>query len=149
MENKNMKIIFLDIDGVLNCNDDFKGRKTSKVLNKLMIERLHKIIEKTAAKVVLSSTWRLHKTHLSYLRRNGVKYVDKTIDLGFPPSERRGKRGAEIDHWLGEHPHVKKFVILDDYDDMSYEHTSVFVQTNEFEGLTDEQVEKAIEILNS
>jgi len=59
------------------------------------------------------------------------------------------QRGDEIEAWLNEHPEVKKFVILDDDNDMRnlMDH---LIQTDFYKkGLTSELADKAIEILNS
>ena len=67
-----MKVIFLDIDGVLNSSIDFfelrkfghpvNEIKGSKVINRGHLALLQQIIEDTDAKIVLSSTWRMHYT---------------------------------------------------------------------------------------
>lgn len=61
-----MKIIFLDIDGVLNTTETFiKRRKNYErtgvftlEIDEFRLEYLKKIIDITGAKIVLSSTWR-------------------------------------------------------------------------------------------
>jgi len=141
-----MKIIFLDVDGVLNCQGDFKG-KSLHVLNKDMIARLDKIKEATGAKVVLISTWRKFRKHRDYLKKNGVKFIDRTIDFCLPPSERYGQRGAEIEHWLNKRPDIKKYVIIDDEWDFLEYQRPLLVKTQWLVGMQDEHVEQAINIL--
>lgn len=61
-----MKLIFLDIDGVLNTSQTFKRRyyeykKTGKYnleIDEFRLNYLRQIVEATNAKIVLSSTWR-------------------------------------------------------------------------------------------
>src|SRR5260370_6892656 len=56
-----MKIIFLDVDGVLN-HSGTEGWKTTKdafVLDDECLKQLSRILISTDAKIVLSSTWRL------------------------------------------------------------------------------------------
>ena len=54
-----MKVIFLDIDGVLNCGTTTELTKTGdRFVENKFIERLKKIVDETGAKVVLSSDWR-------------------------------------------------------------------------------------------
>ena len=57
-------------------------------------------------------------------------------------------RGYEIKRFLIEHPEIENYVILDDVANMLSEQQSHFVQTRFYYGLTDEDTEKAIEILN-
>jgi len=51
-----MKIIFLDIDGVLNCDKTPNPRKFPYVVDKKLLARLHGLLERTKARVVLSSS---------------------------------------------------------------------------------------------
>ena len=53
-----MKIIFLDIDGVLNCDKTPNPRKFPYIVDKKLLARLKKLLDRTGAKVVLSSSWR-------------------------------------------------------------------------------------------
>lgn len=64
-----MKIIFLDIDGVLNSESYFGtvGYLSSsdiyyKQIDLCAVQLLKKIIDKTKAGIVLSSCWRIGKT---------------------------------------------------------------------------------------
>ena len=88
-----MKIIFLDIDGVLNAFNDFDEmflefqltgvKKVVIDINKVL--RLKEIIDKTGAKIVLISSWK------KYLKRRGDTFItnnknyklilNKSIDL--------------------------------------------------------------------
>lgn len=53
-----MKIIFLDIDGVLNVN--FNGRdKYGRIFHPNFVDNLRDIINRTGAKIVISSTWKM------------------------------------------------------------------------------------------
>ena len=47
------KVIFLDVDGVMNSN-----RSTEPTIAEDMVKRLAHIVEKTEASIVLSSSWR-------------------------------------------------------------------------------------------
>jgi HAD domain in Swiss Army Knife RNA repair proteins len=53
-----MKIIFLDIDGVLNCKGTPNPRKFPYIVDPKLLNRLQRLLERTGAEVVLSSTWR-------------------------------------------------------------------------------------------
>lgn len=118
-----MKIIFLDIDGVLNCELWYKQR--FEILDRsvvtgnyplyefapFLIERLNKIIEATDAKVVVSSTWRLTRTTKQLQDiLNSVGFKGEVIDVtphfyatGHVDDKKINytiPRGCEIDWWL-------------------------------------------------
>ncbi len=103
-----MKVIFLDVDGVI-CLD-------GQNMDQVAMSCLKEIVEKTQAKVVISSTWRLYHQHLSYLREElnkiGIDPLDVTEDL-----KGLNRRHDEISKWLADHPDVEKFAILDDWPD--------------------------------
>lgn len=149
-----MKVIFLDIDGVLNLisqgHDKYGG-----IFHTHFIENLKHIIEETNAKIVVSSTWRA--SGLQYLR-------DMWKDRNYPgeiiaitPKLRDCRiRGKEISVFM-ELFHIDNYVILDDDTDMLDEQLNNFVKcSNNFDhtdhvegyGLTKECTEQAIKILN-
>ncbi len=147
-----MKIIFLDCDGVLVTQPLFGTRykngnnKPFDTLDKNCVDKLNILIEKTGAKLVLSSTWRFDKEYsaIEYLNTNGVKGEF----VGITPTSQTGIRGTEIQKFIEKFDgSVDKFVILDDDSDM--EHLSChLVKINMKIGLTDEDIEKALEILS-
>jgi hypothetical protein len=53
-----MKVIFLDIDGVLNCDKTPNPRKFPYLVDKKLLTRFKRLLDRTKAKVVLSSSWR-------------------------------------------------------------------------------------------
>lgn len=154
------KIIFLDVDGVLNSQDQIVAQEGKRSFLfgtfDFHVEKLARIVKETDAKIVMSSTWRsffdkdeekgshfyIHITER--FRKFGIELSDRTPFYGFD-----GKRGLEIKDWLSRHPEVEKFVILDDeaFDIRDY-YKKEFVKTNFMSGLLDEHVEKAIKILN-
>lgn len=155
-----MKILFLDIDGVLNSREYDRHRNWNEQtdIDETRLPLVKEIIDKTGAKIVLISTWRSHWNRDEslcdedgmYINRLFSKYgltiYDKTPDLGL-----LSKRKDEVKAWLAEHTgEVERFVILDDYrfgwDGLSdfYIHTN----PNYGLGLEEEHVEKAIVLLN-
>ena len=145
------KIIFLDIDGVLNCNKT--TRKTMSgytFIGNRQLKNLRNIINATQAKVVLSSDWRYDRDDPKYngdyleleaeLMRYGIQFY------GFTPELPSAHRGAEIAQWLTEHPEVSNFVILDDRTDME-PHKDHWVQTVMARGLGKDETDAAIKIL--
>jgi len=141
-----MKVIFLDVDGVLNDND----RKKPKVQED-KVKLLKEIAEKTEANLVLSSDWRYWWDKpdedfillVEMLRKFGMELISKT------PITRHGYRGAEIYQWMNEWrgEQVEKFVIIDDCDDMK-PYMDRLVQTLHNQGLAKIHVEKAIKLLD-
>lgn len=119
-----MKIIFLDIDGVLNSDEyfdkisnlDIQGIEQEIDIEKVKL--LKEAINETGAKVVLSSSWRYTRKgqQLKELLSNYEIYVDSTPFI-------QNERGLEIKQWLSENQCIEDFVILDDelfdsYDDV-------------------------------
>lgn len=147
-----MNIIFLDVDGVLNCNSSRVFTKSGcQFIEDKYIERLKRIIDETSAKVVLSSDWRLDREppYDSDFLELKHKLLEYEISFcGFTPNYWTQERGFEIDQYLKSHPEVKKFVILDDRCDM-FPHKQRLVRTDPSVGLTDEDVEEAIWLLKS
>lgn len=60
----------------------------------------------------------------------------------------RQTRGHEIEKWLDEHDYIDRYVIVDDDSDFLPSQMKYFVQTDGRVGLTMENAEKIIEILN-
>lgn len=156
-----MKVIFLDIDGVLNHENHYKWLMETdeptplqrvypySEFNPRSCKILNRIIDETDAKIVLSSSWRLD----GITRMNNLfKYFGLPRIYDITPSlcERFGSlcRGKEIDKWLNEHPEVTKYVILDDDSDMEEHQLPFFIKTDPYkDGLNNEIANKVIEIL--
>jgi len=140
-----MKVVFLDIDGVLN--DAFTTQALMDDTPKREhLDCLKEILDKTGAKVVLSSTWRLFSDS-----RNIVKNCLQNIgsDIYDITKELSKGRGAEIAEWISRHSEVESFVILDDDISDMKQFKNNIVKTTFYHGLLPEHIEKAIKILNS
>jgi len=105
------RIIFLDIDGVLNCSHTPNPRKLPYIVDKRLLARFRKLVARTGAGVVLSSSWRIDPVGCLAARYWGIPFIDVSPDMP------RSPRSAEIRRWLRAHPAVKRFVIIDDEDD--------------------------------
>lgn len=148
------KIIFLDVDGVLNSEEfsrwlwDNHEKKYCgyELLDQRAILCLQDIVFVTGAEIVLSSSWRLSKHCMTMLeeqlRPYNLEIFDKTI------SDPTGERGDEIKEWLSRHPEVTHFVILDDDSDMSDVKDHLIKTTFQY-GLQAEHAAKAIEMLTT
>jgi Swiss Army Knife RNA repair-like protein len=106
-----MKVIFLDIDGVLNCERTRNPRKFPYVVDKKLLGRLERLLDRTGAKVVLSSTWRCDPIGLLAARYWRIPFFD------ICPDRPRSPRRQEILAWLSKHPKVTRFAVIDDEDD--------------------------------
>jgi len=160
---KKIKIIFLDIDGVLNGRyQDWKSVNRYYNLDPDKIKLLNRIIEKSSTddcptKIVLSSTWRLDFTD------KRIDFAGHAIDMFFEAVGiipccigRTGyyntKRGNEILLWLARYQltgdkEIESICILDDDNDMEAM-MKWLVNTDNTFGLVEKDVEKAISMLN-
>jgi hypothetical protein len=129
-----MRVIFLDIDGVLNCWETTERWRGFIGIDPKLAQRLAELVRVTSAKVVLSSTWRRDPDWLKTMQANHVVgLIDRTPLLPNRP------RGEEIDLWLHEHPEVERYAIIDDDSDMLDEQMSSYFRTSFYEdGLTEE-----------
>lgn len=142
-----VKVIFLDVDGVLNNNRTVRTTKNLYTfVGKRHIRNLKHIINATGAKVVLSSDWRYDRddpksnSDFLELKHELLKYGIRFY--GFTPELPDAHRGAEIEQWLKEHTEVEDYVILDDRTDME-PNKDHWVQTVMNRGLGTEEAEAA------
>lgn len=151
-----MKVIFLDIDGVLNSlrscvalgGYPFPGRSKERdwhLFDEVAVGLLRRAVRKTGAVCVLSSSWRLGMDvpELKDLAdRLGVPIIGKTRDTY--GSERRG---PQIRDWLLSNPEVDRYAILDDDSDMMPEQMPYFVKVFYDEGFSYAQHKQLIDVL--
>jgi hypothetical protein len=135
-----MKIIFLDIDGVLNTTHTENPRKFPYLVEPELVERLKALKEATGAEIVLSSTWRYDPVGLLAAKHHGIPFIDATPDLPQKP------RCDEIAQWIHVHPGVERFIVIDDEDD-DLEALPLF-QPSDKVGLNQEVVDGAKAYLN-
>ena len=153
----NVKIIFLDVDGVLNSIDSEDHLGPYIGIDYSGVKLLREIVDKTGAEIVLISSWKhgWHKTGPTNrlacyletrLAQEGLKILDKTEDS-------ITNRGEGIYNWLSIHPEFKSWVILDDeiFEDYAqYGCMSHLVKTSFYDGgFKDKHVEQAIVLLNT
>jgi hypothetical protein len=124
-----MKIIFLDIDGVLNCTRTRNPRKFPYIVDEKLLKRFLELLERTGAEVVLASTWRYDPIGLLAAKHFNIPFIDVIPDM--PHESRR----TEITSWLAGH-NVSRFAVLDDEDD-ELDELPLF-QPSALSGLTDE-----------
>jgi len=157
-----MKIIFLDFDGVLNSveymmfnKEEWNSGDSAGMVDPDAVALLNKLIEKTGAKVVVSSTWRLGHTAeelFEILKRKGFtgEVIGRTPSPFFIDEENFvfSDRGHEIQKWLRSQKNmtIESFVILDDESDMVHLKPRL-VQTTWKHGMNEDHINKAIAIL--
>lgn len=128
-----MKILFLDIDGVVNCVTTAQRHRGAVGIDPYMALLVGRIVEATGCVIVLSSSWRHYPDARDEVRRQVMPFVDVTPDLKGTTS-----RGTEIKTWLADHPEVERYAILDDNGDMLNEQQPHFFKTSWQIGLTEE-----------
>jgi len=167
------KIIFLDIDGVLNPSAYYvmlhRMWKASKGEIKAWdkfgflffpqnCEALKRIIDRTGAKIVICSTWRwagiMHLKEMWKARNLAGEIIDitptedKLWASGYVKTGQEVCRGKEIQYWIDENKFTGNYVIIDDTKDMLNKQQKYFVTPNALYGLTQKDSDKAIRILN-
>ena len=172
MQTEMGKVIFLDIDGVLNTKYWYsqKDRNAPQdqygyAFDPTSVANLAQIIEKTGAEIVISSSWK--ELGLSELRNMWKErklpgnIIDVTpdymtdemllnADLNDTDIDHLYIRGCEIKGWLELHgADVSHYVIIDDMDDVVPEQQSHLVQTDPNIGISDWDAIMAIMILNN
>lgn len=142
-----LKVCFLDIDGVLNT---WPMRKEFGLdfISPRLVNNLKTIIDKTQAKIVLSSNWRIKKRDFDLaanaLGRVGLQIFDTTkIPLY------NEYRFGEISEWLRGSKDVDNFVVLDDIDmTEAFDTRMILCDDDEWNGgLNTAMTEKAIKVL--
>jgi hypothetical protein len=157
-----MKIIFLDVDGVLNTTSTKEMFEEYTFVEDEKVQLLKQLVTRTGAKIVLSSSWRygwwaekiinptssdlssirLFEALKKKLSEYGLELLDHTDETS--------TRGQEIAWWLeswdGEP--IESFVILDDMH-LSWllPNTSHVVSTSISKGLTQVHVDRAVNVL--
>lgn len=150
------KILFLDIDGVVNSEESFKKgtQRDHHGIDPYMAFLVGKIKLHTDCDVVLSSSWRGHEDNHKVIKQQVVDFVDIT------PRNGTGIRGTEIHSWLVKNiePSVyrnyldiegHRIAILDDDSDMLLWQKDVFFKTSWKTGITEEIADAVIAHLNS
>lgn len=133
-----MKVIFLDIDGVLNSLAWLKaggkfgcgcGKKEKPTRERIgwdpeLVCNLRKVVEFTDASIVISSAWRGYGRSARRVWRDmfacygwrNAPVVGETPDLSVTSTGIyvARKRGDEVAAWLKQHPEVTRYVCIDD-----------------------------------
>ncbi len=163
-----MKVVFLDVDGVLNTIPQ-SGINQHAMSSALRIDEdkvklLSGIIRETKARIVLHSGWRLWldealrptrpeaEALVRILRTYHLDLWDKTPDFS-TADIRENKRfsqvkAREIHAWLAIHPEVTRYLLLEDRDLNDPGLAGFQIKPDSAVGLTRREAETAIRILN-
>jgi len=162
-----MKVLFVDIDGVLNVIPTERDQFGS-IFHQHFIDNLAWIIKETEAKIVISSSWRadglITMQQMWKYRNLPGEVIDITpscydiVNAKICEFYDEVGRGMEIQYWLDTHDNVDSFCIIDDDSDMLESQLNNFVKTSGNSdhvdcvdigyGLTDKCTLKVVEILN-
>lgn len=146
-----MKVVFLDIDGVLVT-------RRLGVFEEPLLLNLKRIIEETGATIILSSDWRRHPAARfeasRVLATVGLKFISCTPAMSAYIAQRPTEiMQAKKDHnKRGDVERIGNWVAIDDRALLEERHGSYlqghFVQTHPLRGITDETVSQCVDILN-
>ena len=164
------KVIFLDIDGVLNTGRWYTQMDRNTPRDKYgyafdpnAVANLKKILDETGADIVISSSWksfglseleemwqdRALPGKLIGITPNSVS-DEMLLNVDLDHMELFSIRGMEIKEWLTKHgKNVSHYVIIDDMDNFLPEQQTHFVWTDPDVGITKEDAEQAIIILKN
>lgn len=157
-----IRILCLDFDGVCNSETFYAKRANGEYgvkpyplseFDPKVIEQVNRIIEKTGAKLVISSSWRFTEGLRNIMEQVG--FSEKCLDFETTPY--LGTiRGLEIKKYIEEYSdkhngdEIETYCIVDDDIDMLYEQKDNFVKTDAYYGgLTNEKADEVIRILNN
>ena len=143
-----MKLIFLDIDGVLNSVMGKDPYISDMEIEKLIL--LKKLSDETGAYIVITSDRRYsdidNKNKLAAFSEYGIPVIGETR---LPNEDDNDNRGKQIlDYLSSSKEDIDRIVIFDDIDDgISNLLPDEFVKVNRFFGLNSEVYDKALQVL--
>ena len=162
------KVIFLDIDGVLNTkwwyaqmNRNTPKDKYGYAFDPNAVSNLKYILDQTGADIVISSSWKSFgfseleemweerglPGKLIGITPNSVS-DEMLLNADLDNMELFSIRGMEIKEWLSKKGRsISHYAIIDDMDNMLPEQQSHFVKTDPEIGITKENANQVIAIL--
>ena len=148
-----MKLIFLDIDGVLNSDNWYYHPEKQRLkypydqFDPKLVELFNKITSKCTKSIVLTSTWRLNYS-IEKMRDIFAEVGIAGNIIDYTPNLKKDTdyvvRGNEILKWCKDNEDLlgcktmdyTDFIILDDNSDMLLWQQKYFFQTDRLSGLT-------------
>lgn len=145
---RKLRLVFLDIDGVLNSSKWWQERQhvswTDEQIDPRAVAILNLIALSDITRIVVSSTWRMMglQNVRNVLERVGVqaRVIGVTPDLWRTEGDYR--RGKEISKWLEENDRDRfgAYIVIDDDFDAGIGHAPRFIKTDVCVGLTHDHV---------
>jgi len=165
------KVLFLDIDGVLNTERQHWHCQMNGIapidrfgyaFDPKAVANLASILTETGAEIVISSSWKsigfMNMVKMWENRGLPGKIIDITpntvsdeflLNANLEDMELQPIKGVEIKDWLTSHEkQVSHYTIIDDESGMLPEQQPHFVQTNPQFGITRDDSQRVINILN-
>lgn len=140
------KIVFLDMDGVLNSGYYCKRNNCQRWLEENKLQLIKKLVDETKAKVVLTS-YRCQYNYQKNLIINDLRRFEIAVSgiIDFVNNKNIG-----VENYLAKLEKDVNFVIIDDVD-YGYKKTYLnhFIQTSQWWGLMEHHVEMARKILEN
>lgn len=149
----NQRILFLDIDGVLNSEEYYKNCNNSSEnisrFDSSSVSLIKSLIEEFSLKIVISSTWRYGAVDrlMHELKRN--KLMNYLYPDWFTPVIHPAHRGTEVKLWLDLHPEVSDYIIIDDDDNILEEQKINYVKTSLHSGMKNEHYNRVRAIFST
>lgn len=131
-----MRVLFLDVDGVLNRTGFHPGTSFGlrSWIETELADRLCDVIRTTGAEIVLSSDWRIGRELEALRDELRAAGIDGTL-TGVTPVLERQERWREIDAWIRANGvSLAHIAIIDDSFDMG-PLSARFVRTSPLAGL--------------
>ena len=158
-----MKVIFLDVDGVLN-SEEFLKNNPDQLIDKNKVSILKNIIDKTGAVLVMTSTWKLwfddnmmprggySKRFYDIFSLFDIKLFGKTPDFSTEEIKMTKTfshvKSKEIIQWLNSNKNVEQYIVIDDLDLRDEEINKHLVRTDGSIGITEEDAKRVIKMIN-
>lgn len=145
-----LKVLFLDIDGVVLSGEELQKSRNRRYLPPHKISLVREVCARSGAVIVVSSTWR---------HSDDTKGALEAVELPLHPDWRTPlpkmlgghytgeQRGREIQHWIDKHPETAAYAIVDDDSDMLTSQMSNFVKTPFQTGIEAAHVNALVSIL--
>jgi hypothetical protein len=136
-----MKVLFLDINGVLNSTESARNNKSYSVLIPEGLKFLH-YLHSQGVMIVVSSTWRL-----LYTKDNLAEILAVPIRDVTPKGPCNSCRGEEIQTWLNANGSPEYCIIDDDGDMLPYQ-IPRFVKTSCEDGMLPHHMDEVCRVLS-